>query len=94
MAKHKPQFTIIKTEEFIQKCDGLSKVYGRITDLINAACWNLERKRHLYLQISTEYYLWRSSVLANPAFPQVKVMYRIIEAENKVILIDIDDDLS
>jgi len=44
MSKHKPQFTIQRTEEFVQKCNELSKVYGRMVDLINAIDWGIRKK--------------------------------------------------
>jgi len=93
MSKHKPQFSIQRTEEFIQKCNELSKVYGRMVDLINAIDWALERMPHLYTQITTDYYLLKTGQLSNPNFPKLKIMYKIIASENKVILIDIDDEV-
>jgi hypothetical protein len=93
MAEYKPQFTIERTEKFIQNCNELSKIYGRLTDLINAVDWVLSRHPHLYKQIVSNYYLFKSSQLSNREFPKLKIMYIIHEDLNKVTLMDIEDDV-
>jgi hypothetical protein len=93
MPNHKPQFSINRTEEFVQKCHELSKVYGRLTDLINSVDWALARKPHTFNKISGDYYLLKTSMLSNPEFPKLIIVYRILEADNKVVLLDIDDEV-
>jgi hypothetical protein len=91
-AEHKPQYTIIRTEEFIQKAHELGKVYNRFTDLIKAIDWALERTPHMFVKLTNDFYLLKTAQLSNPNFPKLNILYRIVQAANNVILIDIDDD--
>lgn len=92
MDKHKPQFTVRRTEEFVQKCNELSKAYGRLTELINAVDWSLQTRPHYYDHLAGEFYLLKSGALSNPAFPKLKILYKILEAESTVVMLEIDDD--
>jgi hypothetical protein len=62
-----------------------------VTDLIQAIDWALMRKPHYFTQVSGDFYLLKTDQLDNPDFPQIKVLYKINEADNTVILLDIDD---
>ena len=90
--EHKPQYTINRTEEFIRKSQEIKKSYKRVTDLINAIDWALERKPHIFTQVSGEFYLLKTSELSNPDFPLLKILYRVIQEKNIVVLIDIEEE--
>jgi hypothetical protein len=89
--EHKPQYSIVRTEEFIAQTQELKKRYQRMPDLIRAIDWALERKPHWFSPASGKYYLWKTEELSNHAFPEVKVLYKIDEENMKVILMSIDD---
>jgi hypothetical protein len=69
----------------------LQKRYGRLLHLLQAIDWALARRPHHFSNVTGEYYLLKTGELSNPAFPQLKIVYRISEEENTVVLLDIDD---
>ena len=87
-----PSYRIIRTEDFIYKCNELRKKYPKITDLIQTIDLVLARKPHLYNQVIGEFYFLLSIKLANPQFPDVKIFYRIMEQDFKVVLLDIEEN--
>lgn len=63
-----------------------------MTELNQVIDWTLARKPHIFNQIIGEFYFLKTEELANPQFPDVKILYRIIEQDFKVVLIDIEEN--
>jgi hypothetical protein len=89
--EHKPQYKVIKTEEFIKNLNDLSVRYGRMTELANAIEWALARKPHHFNNLANDFYFWITEELMNHDFPVVKILYRIIENDSSVILLTIEE---
>jgi hypothetical protein len=87
-----PTYSIIRTEEFIFKSNELRKKYSRLTELNQAIDWALARKPHFFNQFIGEFYFLITEELANPQFPDVKIFYRILEKDYRVVLIDIEEN--
>lgn len=92
MPQHQPKYQIKRTEEFIQKSVELGKGYKRTPDLIRAIDWALSRKPHYFNNVSGDYYLWVTEGLMSEDFPVVKILYKIIEDSDTVILLDIEEN--
>ena len=90
--EHKPQYTIKRTEEFIRKSQEIRTIYKRFTEMINAIDWALQRRPHFFTNVSGEFYLLKTKELSNPDFPKLKILYRIVESESLVVLMDIEDE--
>lgn len=86
------RYKIKRTEKFIQNTSNLKSSYPRVTDLINAIDWTLQRSPHRFTNTVTNYYLWVTSELASEDFPEVKILYMIDEVEKEVTLIDIEEN--
>jgi len=91
MPGYKPSYQIKRTEEFIQKSNELRKQYKRTPELITAIDWALCRKPHYFQNISGDFYLWVTEELSNEEFPTVKILYKILEEDQIVILLDIEE---
>ena len=89
--KHKKAYEVVKTEEFIQQFHDIRKRYPKSTDLINAIVWALERHPHKFENITQDYYHWITDELANAEYPTVKVLYKIIDQDSKVIMMAVEE---
>lgn len=89
--KHKPQYTINRTEAFIRQSQEIRKDYERFQQLLDAVDWALQRKPHSFSNVSGNFYLLKTKELPNPEFTQFKVLYNILEEEKIVVLINIDE---
>jgi hypothetical protein len=87
-----PTYSIIRTEYFIFKSNELRKKYPTLTELNRTIDWALARKPHFFNQFIGEFYFLITEELSNPQFPDVKILYRIIEQDYKVVLIDIEEN--
>jgi len=91
--EQKPQYKVIRTEDFIQNLHEISKRYGRVTELNNAIEWALARKPHKFNNIANDFYFWITGELSNPALPKVKIVYRILEDSDTVMLLTIEENV-
>jgi len=91
--ERKPQYRVIKTEDYVQNLHELSKQYGRLTELNDAIEWALARMPHKFNNIANDFYFWVTEELANPDFPKVKIVYRILESSSTVTLLTIEENL-
>ena len=87
----KPRYKVIKTEDCLQNLKDLSKTYGRTVELINGIEWALARHPHRFNQLSNNFYYWITEELTNIKFPTVKVVYRINDEENTVVVLTIEE---
>ena len=85
------RYTIRRTEDFIKKSHELGKRFSRVKELIKAIDWALERRPHYFTNISSDYYLWVTTELSNDDFPEVKILYKIVEDDFEVVLLDIEE---
>jgi len=91
MATHRRQYQIRKTEKYIAESQKLHKSFNRVTDLLKAIDWALERKPHSFTLVSGDYYMLVTGQLSNEEFPEVRVLYLINEDELFVMLINISE---
>lgn len=89
--ERKPSYTVSTTAEFNVRFQELSKRYVRMPQLLDAILWTLERIPHKFTQFMNDLYVLPTGKLDNPEFPEVRVLYRVIESESRVIIMDIDD---
>jgi hypothetical protein len=89
----KPQFAIVKSEEYIANLNQLTKRYGRLVELNDAIEWALSRKPHYFDKVANDIYLWITQGLMSDDFPIVKIIYRIIEDKNTVVIITIEEHI-
>jgi hypothetical protein len=92
MRERKPIYRIQRTEIVIKKTHELSLRYPRIPEFIKAIDWALSRRPHHFTHISSDYYLWVTAELSSDEFPDVKILYKIDEESNIVIILDIDEN--
>lgn len=88
---HKPKYTVIKTETFIQKLNELGKMYGRTVELVNGIEWALSRHPHKFEQLADNYYYWVTESLTNVKFPTVKILYVIDPEKFTVTLLAVEE---
>lgn len=86
-----PGYKLVRTEEFIQKSFEISKKFPRVIELNQSIDRALFRKPNMLTQLLGEFYFLVTVELTNPYFPEVKVLYKIIESEYKVVLLDIEE---
>jgi hypothetical protein len=86
-------YKVERSEEFIRQFSELRKIYLRTNDLINSVDWALSRRPHHFTKVAGDYYLWVTENIDNPEIPKIKIVYRIIDDDNKVILLAIEEDL-
>ncbi len=89
--KHKPIYDVIKSEEFIEQFNSVAKRFPRALELNNMIEWQLARNPHAFERINNDYYHWITEESINPDIPTIKVLYRIITEQNKIILLSIEE---
>lgn len=80
-------FTIVREPDFDEKIMEIARTYKRAAELDEAIDWALSRHPHRFSELTAEYYLWVTEELVNPDFPQLRILYRIVE--RTVFLIDV-----
>lgn len=83
-------YQIIREPDFDAKMFEIAKQYPRLNELECAIDWALSRKPHDFNAITNEYYFWVTQEFTNHEFPSLKIVYRIVQSERRVYLIDVE----
>ena len=88
---YRKSYEVTKTEEYIQQFDEIYKRFPRSIELNNAIVWALERYPHSFENLAHDFYHWITAELASEEYPIVKILFRILSEENKVILLSVEE---
>jgi hypothetical protein len=83
-------YKIIREPDFDRKILEIAGNFKRLKELDDAIDWALARKPHYFNEITNEFYYWVTEQLTNDQFPQLKILYRIVDSEKTVYLIDVE----
>lgn len=59
---------------------------------MDAIDWALARRPHHFTKLAGDFYLWVTENIDNADVPKVKIIYRIFEEENRIMLLAIEED--
>jgi hypothetical protein len=80
----------VREKAFDSKIKTISRTYRRMDELDRAIEWGLSHNPKQFYNICDEFYLWKTDKLIDE-IPQLRILYKYIEAARTVYLIAVDE---